>query len=348
MRCALLTGGSGAADHRRIQEQLAAGEIDLVTGTHALISEKVAFHNLGLVITDEQHRFGVKQRMALVQKGASPHMLVMSATPIPRTLALMAYGDLDISILDELPPGRQTIETYLITPEKRQRAFGYIQKHLNQGRQGYLICPLIEEDGSGMMSLESYLPLVRSAFPGTTVEALHGKMKPTEKEQVMAAFSIGKIQLLVATTVVEVGMDVPNAAIMLIESAERYGLSQLHQLRGRIGRGEHRSTCILIYGAKNPESLERLRVFKNTRDGFAIADADLKLRGPGDFFGQRQHGLPQLKIASMSMDLGLLREAQKCARRISRTGALEGSEYRWLRGEIKRLFARTGGDRLAL
>lgn len=347
VRCGLLTGGAGA-ERRRVQEGISSGEIELAIGTHALISEKVEFKALGLVITDEQHRFGVKQRMALAQKGASPHMLVMSATPIPRTLALMAYGDLDVSVLDELPPGRQAVETYLIGPDKRQRAFGYVKKFLDEGRQGYLICPLIEGDDSGMVSLEGYLPQVRKAFPGVEVSALHGKMKPGEKEQVMEGFARGNTKLLVATTVVEVGMDVPNAAIMIIENAERYGLSQLHQLRGRIGRGKFQSVCILISAAQNPESVERLKVFKSTIDGFAIADADLKLRGPGDFFGQRQHGLPQLKIAGMSMDMELLREAQKCARRVFRSGALEGDEYKLLRGEIKRLFEKTGGDRVAL
>ncbi|NBJ88975.1 ATP-dependent DNA helicase RecG [Acutalibacter sp. 1XD8-36] len=347
VRCGLLTGGAGT-EHKRVREGIRSGEIELAIGTHALISEKVEFHELGLVITDEQHRFGVKQRMALAQKGASPHMLVMSATPIPRTLALMAYGDLDVSVLDELPPGRQEIATYLIGPDKRGRAFGYVRKFLDEGRQGYLVCPLIEGDESGMMSLEEYLPRVREAFPEVEVAALHGRMKPAEKEQVMAGFAKGNTRLLVATTVVEVGMDVPNAAIMLIENAERYGLSQLHQLRGRIGRGKFQSACILISDARNSESVERLKVFKSTNDGFAIADADLKLRGPGDFFGQRQHGLPQLKIASMSMDMELLKEAQKCARRIYRSGALEGCDYRLLRGEIRRLFEKTGGGRLAL
>ena len=347
VRCGLLTGGAGA-EHKRVREGIRSGEIELAIGTHALISEKVEFHELGLVITDEQHRFGVKQRMALAQKGASPHMLVMSATPIPRTLALMAYGDLDVSVLDELPPGRQEIATYLIGPDKRGRAFGYVRKFLDEGRQGYLVCPLIEGDESGMMSLEEYLPRVREAFPGVEAAALHGRMKPAEKEQVMAGFAKGDTRLLVATTVVEVGMDVPNAAIMLIENAERYGLSQLHQLRGRIGRGRYQSACILISAARNPESVERLKVFKSTNDGFAIADADLKLRGPGDFFGQRQHGLPQLKIASMSMNMELLKEAQKCARRIYRSGALEGRVHMLLRGEIRRLFEKTGGGRVAL
>ncbi len=348
LRCALLTGGLTPKEHRAVQAAIAAGEVDLAIGTHALISQKVSFRDLGLVITDEQHRFGVNQRAALAQKGASPHLLVMSATPIPRTLALMAYGDLDISVLDELPPGRQPVETYLIGPDKRERAFQYVRKRLEEGRQAYLICPLITEGETAMMSLDQYEALVRGAFPGVPIEVLHGKMKPAQKDRAMEAFAQGEARLLAATTVVEVGVDVPNAAVMIIENAERYGLSQLHQLRGRIGRGEHKSACILIADNDSPETLERLRLFKSTSDGFAIADADLKLRGPGDFFGQRQHGLPPLKIAGMWMDMDLLREAQKCARRVFYSGALEGEEYRSLRAGTRRLFEKTGGTRLAL
>ena len=346
VRCALLTGSLTPKEHRAVQQAIAAGEVDLAIGTHALISQKVSFRDLGLVITDEQHRFGVNQRAALAQKGASPHLLVMSATPIPRTLALMAYGDLDISVLDELPPGRQPVETYLIGPDKRDRAFQYVRRRLDEGRQGYLICPLITEGETGMMSLDQYESLVRKTFPGVPLEVLHGKMKPAQKDRAMENFAQGRARLLVATTVVEVGVDVPNAAVMVIENAERYGLSQLHQLRGRIGRGGHKSACILINSS--PETLERLRLFKSTTDGFAIADADLKLRGPGDFFGQRQHGLPPLKIAGMWMDMELLREAQKCARRVFYSGALEDGEYRALRAETRRLFEKTGGARVAL
>lgn len=313
---ALLTGSVKPGEKKKLYSALEDGRIQLVIGTHALLSEKVAFRNLGLVITDEQHRFGVGQRSALAQKGASPHLLVMSATPIPRTLALMVYGDLDISVLDELPPGRQKIETFLISPDKRQRAFGYVQKHLDQGRQGYLICPLIEEDDSGLQSVTQYGELVKEAFPTATVGVLHGKMKPAEKEQVMEAFSRGEVQLLVSTTVVEVGVDVPNAVIMVIEDADRYGLSQLHQLRGRIGRGQYKSTCILITGAQNPDTLKRLKLFRDTSDGFQIAEADLKLRGPGDFFGQRQHGLPGLKVADLGCDTQLLQEARQAAEQL--------------------------------
>jgi len=337
IRCALFTGSMPAARRREQQDQLAAGEIDLAIGTHALISEKVAFHDLALVITDEQHRFGVNQRSALAGKGASPHLLVMSATPIPRTLALMVYGDLDISILGELPPGRQEIRTYLIDPPKRQRAFAYVQKHLDAGRQGYLICPLVEDDPElPLMSLEKYKDIVAQAFPNTKTAVIHGKMKNAEKEEIMAGFASGETKLLLATTVVEVGVDVPNAAIMIIENAERYGLSQLHQLRGRIGRGRHKSTCILITDAQNEDTLSRLRLFRDTRDGFKIADADLKLRGPGDFFGARQHGLPQLKIADMANDIDTLRTAQTCAQRLS--PHLQEPPYKALRAEIRRLF----------
>lgn len=348
VRCALLTGSVKAAERRELTRALKAGEIDLIIGTHALIGDQVEFQDLGLVITDEQHRFGVNQRSALAQKGDFPHLLVMSATPIPRTLALMVYGDLDISILDELPPGRQKIETYLINSGKRQRAFRYVQKHLDQGRQGYLICPLIEEDESGAMSVARYGELVKKSFPGVSVGLLHGKMKAAEKDSVMESFSAGKLQLLVSTTVVEVGVDVPNAVIMLIEGAERYGLSQLHQLRGRIGRGKHQSTCILVSDAQNEEALKRLKLFRDTSDGFQIAEADLKLRGPGDFFGRRQHGLPQLKIADMSTDLLVLRQAQQCAKELTRDSALEEREYQGLRAEIRRLFAKTGGENVVL
>lgn len=290
----------------------------------------------------------MNQRTALAQKGASPHLLVMSATPIPRTLALMVYGDLDLSVLDELPPGRQKIETYLIDPQKRQRAFRYVKKHLDEGRQAYFVCPLIEEDESGMMSVNEYAALVRSAFPGVTVELLHGKMKAAEKDRVMEAFSKNEAQLLVSTTVVEVGVDVPNAVIMLIENAERYGLSQLHQLRGRIGRGQHKSTCILVTEAQSAETLNRLKLFRDTSDGFLIAEADLKLRGPGDFFGQRQHGLPQLKIADMSGDVRVLKRAQQCAQNLSRQDMLKEDEYRGLRAEIQRLFQNGAGGSVTI
>ena len=316
VRVGLLTGSLPAARKRKLQEAIATGEIDFVVGTHALISEKVQFARLGLVITDEQHRFGVAQRAKLAAKGQDPHLLVMSATPIPRTLALILYGDLDVSVLDELPPGRQPIETYAVDTAKRDRAYGYVRKHLDEGRQGYIVCPLVEE-GEEPTDLRSatevYTALQQGPFRGYRLGLLHGKMKAAEKEAVMTAFAAGEIQLLVATTVIEVGVDVPNAVMMVIENAERFGLAQLHQLRGRVGRGKHQSTCILISDNQGEDNRRRLSVMKATNDGFKIADEDLKLRGPGDFFGNRQHGLPQLKVADLLSDMPLLQRAQSRA-----------------------------------
>ena len=312
----LLTGSVTAANKRAIKERLKSGETDLVIGTHALIQDDVEFKSLGLVITDEQHRFGVKHRSALSRKGDKPHTLVMSATPIPRTLALMLYGDLDVSVLDELPPGRQPIETYYVTGKLRARAFGYVKKHLDEGRQGYIVCPLVEEGDEDIAAAESYAEnLSRGFFSGYEVGLLHGKMKPKQKEEVMSRFVSGEVKLLVATTVVEVGVDVPNAVIMVIENAERFGLSQLHQLRGRIGRGQYKSTCILISDAKTEGAKKRMEIMTKTTDGFKIADEDLKMRGPGDFFGARQHGLPNMKMASLT-DSALLTEAHRFAREI--------------------------------
>lgn len=312
----LLTGSVTAAKKRAIKERLKRGETDLVIGTHALIQDDVEFKSLGLVITDEQHRFGVKHRSALSRKGDRPHTLVMSATPIPRTLALMLYGDLDVSVLDELPPGRQPIETYYVTGNLRTRAFRYVKKHLEEGRQGYVVCPLVEEGDEDIAAAESYAEnLSRGFFSGCEVGLLHGKMKPKQKEEVMSRFVSGEVKLLVATTVIEVGVDVPNAVIMVIENAERFGLSQLHQLRGRIGRGQYKSTCILISDAKTEGAKRRMEIMTKTTDGFKIADEDLKMRGPGDFFGARQHGLPNMKMASLT-DSALLTEAHRFAREI--------------------------------
>lgn len=312
----LLTGSTTATKKREVKSRLANGEINLIIGTHALIQDDVEFNNLGLVITDEQHRFGVKHRGALSKKGEHPHTLVMSATPIPRTLALMVYGDLDVSVLDELPPGRQPIETYAIDTGKRARAFNYVKKHLDEGRQGYIVCPLVEEGESDLAAAEEYAENIsKGFFSGYSVGLLHGKMKPKEKEETMARFVSGEIKLLVSTTVIEVGVDVPNAVIMVIENAERFGLSQLHQLRGRIGRGEHKSTCILITDAQNDAAQRRMKIMTGTTDGFKIADEDLKMRGPGDFFGSRQHGLPNMKIAMLT-DTALLTEANRFAREI--------------------------------
>lgn len=342
----LLTGSDTAAQKRRKKEALKAGEIDLLIGTHAIIQSDVEFKSLALVITDEQHRFGVEQRNALGEKGENPHLYVMSATPIPRTLALIIYGELDISILDELPPGRQKIETYAVTSELRQRAYNYVKKHLDAGRQGYIICPLVDEGESDteLASAVKYADeLQRGDFRGYTVGLMHGKMKSADKKKVMESFSNGETQLLVSTTVIEVGVDVPNAVIMVIENAERFGLSQLHQLRGRIGRGQYKSTCILITDAKNDTAQRRMKVMETTTDGFKIADEDLKLRGPGEFFGSRQHGLPEMKIADMLEDRSTLEETQRAAKEImARDPELSSPESTALKNEIQRLFDAVG------
>ena len=338
----LLTGSDTTAQKRRKKEALKAGEIDLLIGTHAIIQSDVEFKSLALVITDEQHRFGVEQRNALGEKGENPHLYVMSATPIPRTLALIIYGELDISILDELPPGRQKIETYAVTSELRQRAYNYVKKHLDAGRQGYIICPLVDEGESDteLASAVKYADeLQHGDFRGYTVGLMHGKMKSADKKKVMESFSNGETQLLVSTTVIEVGVDVPNAVIMVIENAERFGLSQLHQLRGRIGRGQYKSTCILITDAKNDTAQRRMKVMETTTDGFKIADEDLRLRGPGEFFGSRQHGLPEMKIADMLEDRSTLEETQRAAREIiAHDPELSSPESTALKNEIQRLF----------
>lgn len=311
----LLTGSVKGKQRQAILKELREEKVSLLIGTHALLSEEVEFKKLALVITDEQHRFGVAQRAALSAKGENPHLLVMSATPIPRTLALIIYGDLDVSVLDEMPPGRQKIDTYCIDSAKRLRALRYIRKHIDEGYQGYIICPLIEEGETDMVAVETYTEMLQkqNIFSGCNIGMLHGKMKSQEKERIMAEFAAGKIDILVSTTVVEVGVDVPNAVIMMIENAERYGLSQLHQLRGRVGRGTVKSTCILLSDAKNEDSIARLTVMCKTSDGFKIADEDLRLRGPGDFFGSRQHGLPEFKIANMYSDMETLHTVQRLA-----------------------------------
>ncbi|MBO4895114.1 MAG: ATP-dependent DNA helicase RecG [Clostridia bacterium] len=342
----LLTGSTPAAEKKAIKQRLASGESQLAVGTHALIQKDVAFKKLALVITDEQHRFGVNQRTALGEKGESPHVLVMSATPIPRTLALIIYSDLDLSVLDELPKGRQKIETFAIDGAKRERAYGYVKKHLLEGRQGYIVCPLVEENeddpDSELVSAENLKKeLSEGFFSGFTVGLLHGRMKADEKREVMNEFAAGSIQLLVSTTVIEVGIDVPNAVIMVIENAERFGLSQLHQLRGRIGRGQYKSTCILISDAGNEDAVRRLKTMVATTDGFKIADEDLRMRGPGDFFGSRQHGLPDLKIADMMTDVAVLAETRQAAvKMLENNPALEGDEYRNLREKINSMFSR--------
>ena len=317
IRCALLTGSTPVKTKKSIAAQLAAGEIDFAIGTHALISEGVTYRDLGLVVTDEQHRFGVAQRADLAAKGTHPHILVMSATPIPRTLALILYGDLDVSVIDQLPPGRQPVETYAVPGSYHPRVYGFIRKLVDEGRQAYIVCPMVEENDElpdERKAVTEYAKkLQNEVFPDLKVAFVHGKMKAKEKDAVMTAFAAHETDILVSTTVIEVGVDVPNAAVMVIENAERFGLSQLHQLRGRVGRGRHQSYCILISDNRNEETKARLKVMTKTTDGFKIAEEDLRLRDPGDFFGQRQHGLPGLKIADIGCDTQLLQEARQAA-----------------------------------
>ena len=317
IRCALLTGSTAAKTKKSISAQLSAGEIDFVIGTHALITGSVEYRNLGLVVTDEQHRFGVAQRTALAQKGRHPHILVMSATPIPRTLALILYGDLDVSIIDELPPGRKPVDTFAVPGSYHQRIYQFIRKLVAEGRQAYIVCSMVEENDElpdERKAVTEYAKhLQEGIFPDLKVSYVHGKMKSKEKDAVMTAFARGEADILVSTTVIEVGVDVPNAAVMVVENAERFGLSQLHQLRGRVGRGQHQSYCILISDNQNEETKARLKVMTKPTDGFKIAEEDLRLRGPGDFFGQRQHGLPGLKVADIGCDTALLQEAKEAA-----------------------------------
>lgn len=316
----LLTGSMTALEKATMKERIKSGEIKVVAGTHALIQSDVEFKNLGLIITDEQHRFGVRQRTALSQKGVSPHTIVMSATPIPRTLAFVLYGDLDVSVIDEMPKNRIPVKTYLVGSELQKRVMDFVRKFAEQGRQSYIVCPLVEQDGDEPLPLEAAADLAEKLtgqeLVGCNVGLLHGRMKPGEKERIMQAFSENRIQVLVSTTVIEVGVDVPNAVCMVIENAERFGLSQLHQLRGRVGRGSEQSYCVLVSDAKNPDTKQRLEVITKTTDGFKIAEEDLKLRGPGDFFGTRQSGLPTLKMANMMTDMVILEKAKNAAAEI--------------------------------
>jgi len=350
MRIGLLTGSMTAKNKRETYERLSCGEIDLIVGTHALISEAVHFKDLALVITDEQHRFGVNQRSLLTEKGDSPHVLVMSATPIPRTLALIIYGDLDVSVIDEMPPGRREIKTHIVGEQHRERSYEFVRKLVNEGRQVYIICPMVEEmsgetgeqdDAGDLKSVKEYYEKLRKkVFPDLNIELVHGKMPAKAKDEAMSAFASGQANILVATTVVEVGVDVPNAALMIIENADRFGLSQLHQLRGRVGRGEFESHCVLFRGADSGDvALERLNVMKATNDGFKIAEEDLKLRGPGDFFGSRQHGLPEMRIANFATDMIILNQAQNAAETLLYTDpGLTSPENRKLLEQIERLF----------
>lgn len=349
LRIGLLTGSMTAAKKRQMREAAKLGELDLLIGTHALLTEEVAFSNLGLVVTDEQHRFGVQQRAILSGKGAGgqPHTLVMSATPIPRTLAFMIYGDLDISVIDELPPGRKEVETYVVGEDKRQRLYGFIRRKVQEGRQAYIVCPTVEEGGVlGLKSVQQYGEQLRAeVFPELSIGVIHGKMKAKEKERIMALFAQGELSILVSTTVIEVGVDVPNAALMVIENAERFGLSQLHQLRGRVGRGDYSSYCVLVSDAKNADTMERLKVMRSTTDGFRIAEEDLRLRGPGDFFGERQHGLPYLRIADLAGDTRLLKEAQEAAHwLLAEDSSLQEAQHQPLRRKMQTLFEEKEGS----
>ncbi|MCL2055877.1 MAG: ATP-dependent DNA helicase RecG [Oscillospiraceae bacterium] len=355
VRVGLLTGSVKAAEKRRVKDAIASGEIDLAIGTHALLSQGVEFPRLALAVTDEQHRFGVNQRAKLSAQGLSPeipddsrdvHVMVMSATPIPRTLSLIVYGDLQLSVIDELPPGRKSIDTFAVGGDKRKRALAFVRKALDEGRQAYIICPLIEkgETDTGLRPAKEYAQLLsKTELKGYKISLLHGKMKAAEKEEVMRAFSQGQLQALVSTTVVEVGVDVPNATIILIENAERFGLSQLHQLRGRVGRGTEKSYCILISDSKGETAKGRLDMMKRTGDGFALAEYDLKARGPGDFFGQRQHGLPELKIASLSDNLDTMKKAKQCADEILiEDPQLCSPKYTMLGEMVRELMGRVG------
>ncbi|MGE4276164.1 MAG: ATP-dependent DNA helicase RecG [Lawsonibacter sp.] len=359
VRVGLLTGALTPTEKKQTRKALAEGDIDLAVGTQALISDGVAFRRLALIVADEQHRFGVAQRASLAGKSETggmppPHVLVMSATPIPRTLALIIYGDLDVSVIDQLPPGRTPIETYIVREDKRTRMYNFVRKQVADGRQVYMVCPAVEENpdtplpggeapAPDLKAVTTYAAkLKREIFPDLKVDILHGKMRPREKDAVMAAFSRGETQVLVSTTVIEVGVDVPNASLMVVENADRFGLSQLHQLRGRVGRGNHQSYCVLITSTRNPDSMTRLRTLASTTDGFRISEEDLKLRGPGDFFGNRQHGLPRMKIADLAGDMRLLNEAQEAAKAmLERDSSLSAPDHNPVLERVRQLFADT-------
>ena len=346
IRTALLTGSLSVKEKRIVREKIAAGEVDLVIGTHALLSDTTTFNDLGLVIADEQHRFGVAQRSKLSAKGHDPHLLVMSATPIPRTLALLMYGDLDVSIINELPPGREAVDTFLVGESYRARINAFIRKQVAEGHQCFVVCPAVEENEDlGIKAATVWAEtLQKTVFPDLRIALLHGQMKASEKEETMASFARGEADVMVATTVIEVGVDVPNATLMVIEDADRFGLSQLHQLRGRVGRGKAKSYCILTSHNKNQETLQRLKALCKTTDGFKIAEEDLALRGPGDFFGSRQSGLPTFRVANLSYDLQTLKDAQAAsAKWIDESGTSDAPEAIALRNRIGELFRRAEG-----
>jgi ATP-dependent DNA helicase RecG len=344
LRVALLIGDIRPAGKRKIQKQVQEGEIDIVIGTHALVQKGLEFDKLGLAVVDEQHRFGVEQRSALREKGFNPHMLVMTATPIPRTLALTLYGDLDLSVISELPPGRQTIKTKWLRPDQRESAYAFVRKQVAEGRQAFILCPLIEESEAiaAQAAVVEYERLSQEVFPDLRVGLLHGRLPSAEKDTVMASFRSGQTDILVSTPVIEVGIDIPNATVMLIESADRFGLSQLHQFRGRVGRGKEQSYCMLL--AENPSEVgrERLDIIENTQDGFKLAEEDLKMRGPGEFFGTRQSGLPDLRMAKIS-DVALLELARNEAVKLFQVDpGMEGLEHRLLAQELARVWTNAG------
>ena len=346
IRSCLLTGSLTPKQKKDTRQAIADGQVDLIIGTHALVSDSTEFSNLGLVVADEQHRFGVSQRAALLDKGKDPHVLVMSATPIPRTLALLMYGDLEVSILDELPPGRQQTDTFLVDESYRARINAFIRKQVTEGHQCFVVCPAVEENGDLDLKAATVWAetLEKTVFPDLRVALLHGQMKGSEKEAVMSAFARQEADVLVATTVIEVGVDVPNATLMVIEDADRFGLSQLHQLRGRVGRGSAKSYCILTSRNKNAQTLARMKALCKTTDGFQIAEEDLKLRGPGDFFGSRQSGLPVFRAASLSCDLQTLKQAQQAsAQWIEAEGSAATPEAEAMRRRIGELFLRAQG-----
>ncbi len=343
IKCELLISGITKSKKTEILEKLENGEIDILIGTHAMLEENVKFKNLGLVVTDEQHRFGVKQRTKMAEKGQNPDVLVMSATPIPRTLALILYGDLDISIIDELPPNRKKIETYAVSKKLEERVNNFVIKQIEEGRQAYIVCPLVEDSEDEENDLKSVISLYekckKETFPNYTVEYIHGKMKQKEKDEIMERFKKGEIQILISTTVIEVGVDVPNSSIMVIEDAQRFGLAQLHQLRGRVGRGEYQSYCILKYKGKGENTRQRMKVMCDTNDGFIISQKDLELRGSGDFFGTNQHGIPDFKIANLFTDIEMLKLAQEVAITIiEKDPKLEKDQNKLLKDLVKDKF----------
>lgn len=342
IRVGKLTGSMTAKQKREVKAELRDRQLDLIIGTHALFSDDVEYSDLALVITDEQHRFGVNQRSSLISKSAKPHVLVMSATPIPRTLALIIYGDLDISVINEMPPGRQRVDTFAVTESYRTRLYAFIRKLVTEGRQVFVVCPMIEENDElppGMKSAQEHAAELQQYFPDLRIACVHGKLKAKQKNDIMSAFVDGSIDILVSTTVIEVGVDVPNAALMIVENADRFGLSQLHQLRGRVGRGKHKSYCVLVSDTNNEVSMSRLKVMTKISDGFKIAEEDLKLRGPGDFFGSRQHGLPAMHVADLCSDMNILQTAQVAAQELLACDPeLSRPEHSELKQAVDRLF----------